>query len=373
MKLPATILSRTQHFRFRKISNSTLQRHLEVILDREGVKFESEAIDRVVRFSSGSVRDALTLLDQAVIYSKGFLTLESVTNMLGTVNPSTIESLIDSIVDGDLSAVRKFIEDSGEFETETIIDEITLHLKEHLLNGSNRFEYSRLDSLFKHLREAKSLLAIGSDEEFVLAITLFKMVEDVDGKESVSSIVDRDKIVDSRGAVETLEERVNIDKPEVDSIDDRFKSLIDKLYNYDPRLGEVFEKNIEFISFEDRVLTWKSSAVDGDRIFLRNRFGQVRMYLREVYGSGIKIKSIPNPPQKSDDDSKEDGESGEHRGESSESGEVEVNHIEEEKREPTTVEERLNMIKRDNPLLERVMELFRPENIVLDFDLKGKS
>ncbi len=138
-------------------------------------------------------------------------------------------------------------------------------------------------------------------------------------------------------------------------------------------MGEVFEKNIEFISFEDRVLTWKSSAVDGDRIFLRNRFGQVRMYLREVYGSGIKIKSIPNPPQKSDDDSKEDGESGEHRGESSESGEVEVNHIEEEKREPTTVEERLNMIKRDNPLLERVMELFRPENIVLDFDLKGKS
>ncbi len=47
--------------------------------------------------------------------------------MLGTVNPSTIESLIDSIVDGDLSAVRKFIEDSGEFETEIIIDEITLH------------------------------------------------------------------------------------------------------------------------------------------------------------------------------------------------------------------------------------------------------
>ncbi len=91
----------------------------------------------------------------------------------------------------------------------------------------------RLDSLFNHLREAKSLLAIGSDEEFVLAITLFKMVEDVDGKESVSSIVDRDKIVDSREAVETLEERVNIDKPEVDSIDDRFKSLIDKLYNYD--------------------------------------------------------------------------------------------------------------------------------------------
>ncbi len=42
-----------------------------------------------------------------------------------------------------------FIEDSGEFETETIIDEITLHLKEHLLNGSNRFEYSRLDSLFQ--------------------------------------------------------------------------------------------------------------------------------------------------------------------------------------------------------------------------------
>ncbi len=82
--------------------------------------------------------------------------------MLGTVNPSTIESLIDSIVDGDLKTVRKFIEDSGEFETETIIDEITLHLKEHLLNGSNRFEYSRLDSLFKHLREAKSLLTLSA-------------------------------------------------------------------------------------------------------------------------------------------------------------------------------------------------------------------
>ncbi len=149
-----------------------------------------------------------------------------------------------------------------------------------------------LDSLFKHLREAKSLLAIGSDEEFVLAITLFKMVEDVDGKESVSSIVDRDKIVDSRGAVETLEERVNIDKPEtdkpeVDSIDDRFKSLIDKRIRGTTMFWERFEKNIEFISFEDRVLTWKSSAVDGDRIFLRNRFGQVECTLERSMGSGI--------------------------------------------------------------------------------------
>jgi DNA polymerase-3 subunit gamma/tau len=69
LKLPATILSRVQHFRFNKINNDLIENYLIKILAKENVEFDEEALRLIVKSSKGSVRDALTLLDQAIAFS----------------------------------------------------------------------------------------------------------------------------------------------------------------------------------------------------------------------------------------------------------------------------------------------------------------
>ncbi|MDD3818201.1 MAG: DNA polymerase III subunit gamma/tau, partial [Thiovulaceae bacterium] len=71
LKLPATILSRTQHFRFKSIATNKIIDHLAHILNLEGIGYDHEALEILARSGSGSLRDTLTLLDQAIIYSKG--------------------------------------------------------------------------------------------------------------------------------------------------------------------------------------------------------------------------------------------------------------------------------------------------------------
>ncbi len=73
LKLPATILSRTQHFRFKKIAQKLVLQHLEHILNKEGVDYEKDALDIIARSGAGSLRDSLTLLDQAIVYSKNYV------------------------------------------------------------------------------------------------------------------------------------------------------------------------------------------------------------------------------------------------------------------------------------------------------------
>ena len=79
LKLPATILSRTQHFRFKKISTHNVTAHLAHILNLENIGYEHEALEILARSGSGSLRDTLTLMDQAIIYSKNHVDVGTVT------------------------------------------------------------------------------------------------------------------------------------------------------------------------------------------------------------------------------------------------------------------------------------------------------
>lgn len=70
LKLPATILSRTQHFRFKQIPHRLIVEHITNILHKEGVSYEPQALEMIARSGSGSLRDTLTLLDQAIIFCR---------------------------------------------------------------------------------------------------------------------------------------------------------------------------------------------------------------------------------------------------------------------------------------------------------------
>ena len=183
LKLPATILSRTQHFRFKKIPQNLVLGHLEHIMNLEKVGYEKEALDIIARSGAGSLRDSLTLLDQAIVYSKNFVDVGTVTGMLGIIEPSLLEALLGDIVQKDTAKILEFIKLASDYEAEMILDELTLYLKELLLTGSGRLNPMIIERFFRVIAESKSLLALGSDGEFVLSLALFKMMEALEIKD----------------------------------------------------------------------------------------------------------------------------------------------------------------------------------------------
>lgn len=183
LKLPATILSRTQHFRFKKIPQNLVQGHLEHILNLEQIGFEKEALEIIARTGAGSLRDSLTLLDQAIVYSKNYVDVPTVTNMLGIIEPSLLEQLIRDITRKDEKKVLEFLKIASNYEAEMILDELTLYLKSELLSRSTVLPPMIIERFFRVIAESKGLLALGSDGEFILTLSLFKMMEALQIKE----------------------------------------------------------------------------------------------------------------------------------------------------------------------------------------------
>jgi len=175
LKLPATILSRTQHFRFNKIADSDVIHHLVHILNEENIDYEKEALEIITRSGQGSLRDTLTLLDQAIIFSKGRVTTNSVVDMLGLIEPKLMDNIFSIILNkGDITQIIKELE---IYEVSQICDEITIYLKDKMLTKDRRFDLLLFDRFFRILSDAKHLLAINSDGGFVLILTFMKMIE----------------------------------------------------------------------------------------------------------------------------------------------------------------------------------------------------
>ena len=108
-KIPVTVLSRCQKFDLRRVSNVELVKHLKNIAENEKVLIDVESLNLIVRSSDGSVRDALSLLDQAISISNHDIKEESVKTMLGLSDKSKVWDLFDSLMEGNsLNVINNF-------------------------------------------------------------------------------------------------------------------------------------------------------------------------------------------------------------------------------------------------------------------------
>ncbi|MGG5821375.1 DNA polymerase III subunit gamma/tau [Falsiroseomonas sp. HW251] len=111
-KVPATILSRCQTFHLRRVPQEVLRAHFATICGREGVAAEEEALAMVARAADGSVRDGLSILDQAIaLAGGGAVTAEAVREMLGLADRALAISLIEALMAGE---VARALELSGQ-------------------------------------------------------------------------------------------------------------------------------------------------------------------------------------------------------------------------------------------------------------------
>ncbi|MEC9226120.1 MAG: DNA polymerase III subunit gamma/tau [Pseudomonadota bacterium] len=125
-KVPVTILSRCQRFDLRRVSTEQLATHLQSICERESISADSEAITAIARAAEGSVRDSLSLLDQAAAMTADRLTIDSVTEMLGRPGRSDSIAILDAAMRGDAASALAALAGSlaGGAEPDMILSDL---------------------------------------------------------------------------------------------------------------------------------------------------------------------------------------------------------------------------------------------------------
>ena len=120
-KIPVTVLSRCLQFNLKQMSPLLITNHLQRILGKEEIGFEMPALHLVARAAQGSMRDALSLLDQAIAYGGGHVEEAGVRGMLGSIDQSYLFTLLQSLANGDgagmLSVARQMAERSLSFDS----------------------------------------------------------------------------------------------------------------------------------------------------------------------------------------------------------------------------------------------------------------
>ncbi len=183
LKLPVTVLSRTQHFRFKPIAKSAVVVHLAQILKTENIAYEEGALEILARSGSGSLRDTLTLLDQAIIFSREGITQRAIADMLGLLDPAKIGEILDVVLRQDRAGAIEIIKEVENYNAETIIDEMIANLKDKFLRRDAKFSLLMYERFFRILAGAKSMLAISPDNTYAISMMIFMMMEAVNLRE----------------------------------------------------------------------------------------------------------------------------------------------------------------------------------------------
>ncbi len=134
-KVPATILSRCQRFDFRRIPTSVMGDYIKGEASGEGISISSDALSLVCRASGGSMRDALSIMDQLVSFSGGEINGESVSRLLGLVEADLLADICGSVIRGAGSRALDLVEESLSrgYSIEELIDALSGFLRNALL------------------------------------------------------------------------------------------------------------------------------------------------------------------------------------------------------------------------------------------------
>ena len=146
-RLPATILSRCQRFDFRAVPTDAIAAHLGAICKKEKVKADKDALTAMAREGRGSVRDALTLLDQVIAVSDGRVTLETVRGAIGAVSGESVGGLIAACGDGDPGEALRRLADllAGGADVTALLDQLMRQVRDLLVVKTCGTEVELLD------------------------------------------------------------------------------------------------------------------------------------------------------------------------------------------------------------------------------------
>ena len=166
-KIPATVLSRCLQFNLKNLTNRQLTDRLSFILKEEDVEFEMTALEQIARAGRGSLRDSLTITDQAIAFCKKKLSDSEVAKMLGTLPSDNVLKLVKSIAERDSKSLLRDLNEINQLSVDY------LRLMDLILETLQLLAFAKvseeiLDEIDLNKKEALDLMGLLSEDELQL-------------------------------------------------------------------------------------------------------------------------------------------------------------------------------------------------------------
>lgn len=175
-KIPITILSRCQHYDFKRITIDTITARMQELMDTEKVEVEDKALRYIAKAADGSMRDALSLLDQCIAFYLGQkLTYEHVLEVLGAVDTDVFSKLLRNVIARDVSAVLETVEElvmQGR-ELSQLTADFTWYLRNLLLVKTSDSIENVLDVSAENLQQLKEEAQMIEVDQLLRYIRIF--------------------------------------------------------------------------------------------------------------------------------------------------------------------------------------------------------
>ena len=192
-KLPITILSRCLQFNLNKLSHDEILNHLKFVMNEENLKFDDNALSKIAEFGNGSMRDALSLLDQSISFGNGSVLEKDLKEMLGLVNHDEISNLASLVCDRDAEKILLFVKKmahKGENLSNALKDLTSLFHKisiaqiindekqfsPELMDLANQFTAQDLQLYYQIAINGQKDMSLSPSEQIGLEMTLLRMI-----------------------------------------------------------------------------------------------------------------------------------------------------------------------------------------------------
>ena len=213
-KIPVTVLSRCLQFNLKQIPEPLIQAHLAKVLGEEGIAGEPRALFRIARAARGSMRDALSLMDQAIAYSGGRVEDEMVRNMLGAIDQDYLYAILDALAERSgaklISVAEGMEERSLEFEAALQDLGVLLHKialfqivpeamgedmleRDRIADLAVKFDPEEIQLLYQIATHGRNEIGFAPDEYSGFSMTLIRMLAFMPGGEAKSGEADAAK------------------------------------------------------------------------------------------------------------------------------------------------------------------------------------
>ncbi|MBV4420256.1 DNA polymerase III subunit gamma/tau [Clostridium tyrobutyricum] len=266
-KLPSTILSRCQKFDFRRIKSIDIFKRLRYIVDNKGVFSDDKSINLISRMCDGAMRDALSILDQAISMGDGKVEYKNVIDMLGLVTNENLLKLTDSIIEKDIENSMKVIDDivlSGK-DIYNFVRDMIIHFRnllmvkvsqnpEEVLDMSDeniklikeQSQRIRVEEIMRHIRilqDAEEQSKWTKQSRIYLELSVIKMckVEYDTSKEIILSRLNKLEESIKQGKIKITKQIDNPKTKELNNINHDTKKTIQKKDNI--KVQEIVQEN----------------------------------------------------------------------------------------------------------------------------------
>ena len=286
-KLPITVLSRCLQFNLNKLSHEEILNHLKFIMDEEKLKFDESALSKIAEFGNGSMRDALSLLDQSISYGNGSVKEEDLKEMLGLVNHDEIINLAKLVNARDAEQILSFVKNlahKGENlanalkDLTSIFHQISLaqiiqdkkQIDPDIASLASSFSAQDLQLYYQIAINGQKDMSLSPSEQIGLEMTLLRMIafhpdyKEVEKKNLKPSPTENSKGKDSSIPKESQDSPPTKKAPKADTNQLNIKSQeewedIIKTFDFNGA-AKMLVKNTVFKSLENQTLVLTLSS-----------------------------------------------------------------------------------------------------------------